>query len=111
MTSIAPPAQKVLVVEDEPGLREMLGILFRREGYEVVAAPGAKAALEAISQNPQPFPVVLSDLAIERLKKSPITELITTNSVPVRSGDGFPITELCIAELMGEGIKRINDDE
>jgi two-component system response regulator PilR (NtrC family) len=64
VTSIAPPAQKVLVVEDEPGLREMLGILFRREGYEVVAAPGAKAALEAISQNPQPFPVVLSDLAM-----------------------------------------------
>jgi ribose-phosphate pyrophosphokinase len=54
---------------------------------------------------------VLSDLAIERLKKSTITELITTNSVPVRSGDGFPITELCIAELMGEGIKRIHDDE
>jgi ribose-phosphate pyrophosphokinase len=54
---------------------------------------------------------VLSDLAIERLKKSPITELITTTSVPVRSGDGFPITTLCIAELIGEGIKRIHDDE
>jgi ribose-phosphate pyrophosphokinase len=54
---------------------------------------------------------VLSDLAIERLKKSVITELITTNSVPVRSGDSFPITTLCIAELLGEGIKRIHDDE
>ena len=54
---------------------------------------------------------VLSDLAIERLKKSEIRELITTNSVPVRSGDGFPITTLCIAELLGEGIKRIHDDE
>jgi ribose-phosphate pyrophosphokinase len=54
---------------------------------------------------------VLSDLAIERLKKSEITELVTTNSVPVRDGDGFPITTLCIAELLGEGIKRIHDDE
>lgn len=54
---------------------------------------------------------VLSDLAIERLKKSEIRELITTNSVPVRSGDGFQITTLCIAELLGEGIKRIHDDE
>jgi ribose-phosphate pyrophosphokinase len=44
-------------------------------------------------------------------KKSTITELVTTNSVPVRSGDGFPITSLCIAELLGEGIKRIHDDE
>jgi two-component system response regulator PilR (NtrC family) len=62
--SIVPPPLKVLVVEDEPGLREMLGILFRREGYEVVAAPGAKAAIEAIQQHPQPFPVVLTDLAM-----------------------------------------------
>jgi ribose-phosphate pyrophosphokinase len=29
----------------------------------------------------------------------------------VRSGDGFPITTLCIAELLGEGIKRIHHDE
>ncbi len=64
MTSIVPPPLKILVVEDEPGLREMLGILFRREGYEVVAAPGAKAAIEAIMQHPQPFPVVLTDLSM-----------------------------------------------
>ncbi|MEQ1861313.1 MAG: ribose-phosphate pyrophosphokinase [Chthoniobacteraceae bacterium] len=54
---------------------------------------------------------VLSDMAIERLKKSEISELICTNSVPVRDGDGFPITTLCVAELLGEGIKRIHDDE
>jgi ribose-phosphate pyrophosphokinase len=54
---------------------------------------------------------VLTDVAIKRLKSSPIRELITTNSVSVRDGDGFPITTLCIAELLGEGIKRIHDDE
>ncbi|HET9959370.1 MAG TPA: sigma-54 dependent transcriptional regulator [Polyangiaceae bacterium] len=64
MTSIAPPPLKVLIVEDEPYLREMLGISFRREGYDVVLAPGAKSALEAIAQHPQPFPVVLTDLAM-----------------------------------------------
>lgn len=64
MPSIVPPPLKVLVVEDEPGLREMLGILFRREGYEVVLSPGAMSAIEAIQQHPQPFPVVLTDLAM-----------------------------------------------
>ncbi len=54
---------------------------------------------------------VLSDLAIERLKNSEIEELITTNSVPVRTGDGVPVTVRCIAELLGEGIKRIHNDE
>lgn len=64
MASLVPPPIKVLIVEDEPGLRQMLEILFRREGYSVVAAPGYRAAVEAINQHPQPFPVVLSDLAM-----------------------------------------------
>src|SRR5690606_25331858 len=39
-------------------------ILFRREGYEVVAVPGVRVALETLRQHPQPFPVVLTDLAM-----------------------------------------------
>jgi len=54
---------------------------------------------------------VLSDLALERLRSSPIEELITTNSVPVRSSENSRIRVLPIAELLGEGIKRIHDDE
>ncbi len=53
---------RLLVVDDEPGLRQMLEILFRREGYEVVSAPGYRTAVEAIEKSPQPFPVVLTDL-------------------------------------------------
>jgi two-component system, NtrC family, response regulator PilR len=52
----------ILVVDDEPGLREMLSILFRREGYDVVAAPGFKTAREAIKNSPAPYGVVLTDL-------------------------------------------------
>jgi two-component system, NtrC family, response regulator PilR len=54
----------LLLVEDEPDLRKMLEILFRREGYSVVSAPGCKAALDAIASLPQPFPVVVTDLSM-----------------------------------------------
>src|SRR4051812_23004089 len=64
MTSIVPPVIRVLVVDDEPGLRTMLEILLGREGYGVVTAPGYSVALEAISQSPQPFPVILTDLVM-----------------------------------------------
>jgi two-component system, NtrC family, response regulator PilR len=64
MASIAPPALKLLVVDDEPALRQMLTILLRRQGYQVVAVPGYAAAVEAIAEVPQPFPVVLCDLAM-----------------------------------------------
>lgn len=55
---------RLLVVDDEPGLRQMLEILFRREGYDVVCVPGYDAAAEAIAQSPRPFPIVLSDLVM-----------------------------------------------
>src|SRR6185503_803169 len=77
---------RVLVVDDEPALRHVLEVTFRRQGYEVVGAAGVKRALEALRQNPQPFPVVLTDLVmpdgsgIEVLcaakERSPATEVI-----------------------------------
>ena len=86
VTSIVPPSVKILVVEDEPGLRQMLEILFRREGYVVVSAPGCRAAVESITGHPQPFPLVLTDLSmpdgsgldvISAAKgRSPATEII-----------------------------------
>ncbi len=64
MASIVPPMIRLLVVDDEPALREMLEIMLGREGYAVVSAPGYQVAIEAISQAPQPFPVILTDLAM-----------------------------------------------
>ena len=90
----------VILVDD---LTETAGTL--TSAAKMLKAHGAKTVMAGVSH------AVLSDLAIERLKASEISELITTNSVPVRSGDGFNITTLCIAELLGEGIKRIHDDE
>ena len=53
---------RVLVVDDEQGLREMISILFRREGYEVIAAPSFRTGCEAIDGAPSPFDLVLTDL-------------------------------------------------
>ena len=43
MAAAAKP--RILVVDDEPGLRDMLAILFRREGLDVTLAPGFATAL------------------------------------------------------------------
>jgi two-component system response regulator PilR (NtrC family) len=55
---------RVLIVDDEPGLRQVLEIAFRRQGYDVVTAPGVRRGIEAVRQNPQPFPLVLTDLVM-----------------------------------------------
>jgi ribose-phosphate pyrophosphokinase len=92
--------REIIMVDD---LTETAGTLC--SAAKILHERGATKIIAGVSH------AVLSDLAIERLKKSHISELITTNSVPVRSGDGFPITTLCIAELLGEAILRIHDDE
>jgi len=58
----SPGAQRLLVVDDEPGLREMLAILFRREGLDVTLAPGFQTARDAVANAPEPYGVVLTDL-------------------------------------------------
>jgi ribose-phosphate pyrophosphokinase len=90
----------VILVDD---LTETAGTL--TAAAAILKQHGAKEIMACVSH------AVLSDLGIERLQKSEITELVCTNSVPVRECAGFKITPLCIADLLGEGIKRIHDDE
>lgn len=52
----------ILVVDDEPGLRDMLSILFRRDGYNVATAPGFSAARDALRNAPTPYGLILADL-------------------------------------------------
>lgn len=50
---------------------------------------------------------VLGDMGYDRIQNSPIDELITTDSTPVRTGG--KVSALSIAALMGESIKRIHE--
>ncbi len=66
---------------------------------------GATAVYAAVTH------AVLAPIGIERLKKSEITEIVVTDSVPVPTGCGLPITVLSVAELFGEAIRRIHEDK
>lgn len=55
---------------------------------------------------------ILSGNALERIQESPITELVVTNTVPMR--DGKPsdrIRVLSVAPLLGEAVRRIHEGE
>ncbi len=63
---------------------------------------GAKRIYACVSH------AILNDLGIERLRKSKIDELITTDTVLRPAIDGVKITTLSVAGLLGEAIKRIH---
>ncbi|MGH7392290.1 MAG: ribose-phosphate pyrophosphokinase [Candidatus Rokuibacteriota bacterium] len=56
---------------------------------------------------------VLSGPAIDRIKASPIEEVIVTNSIPIADAKRAAgrITVLTVAPLLGEAIRRIHDEE
>jgi len=54
--------KSILVVDDEPSIREMLGIMMRREGFEVVTAETRARASEALQG--EVFDIVITDLRL-----------------------------------------------
>ena len=92
--------KNVILVDD---LTETAGTLVG--AARILRDQGARDIYAGVSHS------VLTDLAVERLRNSEIKELITTDSVPVRTDVDSLVKVLSVAELLGEGIRRIHDDE
>lgn len=62
--SLAPGAARVLVVDDEPSLRQMMQVMLQRAGHEVVLATDVRSAREVIAGAAVPFDLVVTDLVM-----------------------------------------------
>jgi two-component system response regulator PilR (NtrC family) len=51
---------RILIVDDEPSMRDMLRIVLRRDGYEVAVAENGRQAIEHLQR--QPVDLLLSDI-------------------------------------------------
>ena len=91
--------KNVLMVDD---LTETAGTLTKAAA--LLGKKGAKSIYACVSH------AILNDIGIERLRKSKIDELITTDSVLRPEIDGVRITTLSVAGLLGEAIKRIHSN-
>jgi len=89
----------VLMVDD---LTETAGTL--TTAADLLRKKGAKKVYACVSH------AILNDIGVERLRKSKIDELITTDSVLRPAIDGVRITTLSVAGLLGEAIKRIHSN-
>jgi len=72
---------------------------------ELLKKAGAKSVRAAVSHS------LLTEKGIERLKNSPINELVTTDSVPQRKWDGFDVTVLSVADTLATAICCIHNDQ
>ncbi len=58
-------APRILVVDDERSMRELLAIVLRREGFEVVLAENGKSAVELLER--EPIDLLISDIKMPDL--------------------------------------------
>jgi len=91
--------KNVLLVDD---LTETAGTL--TQAAALLKERGAQKIIACVSH------AILGPTGIERLRKSVIDELITTDTVQRPPIDGVKITTLSVAALLGEAIKRIHNN-
>jgi ribose-phosphate pyrophosphokinase len=91
--------KNVLLVDD---LTETAGTL--TSAATLLKKKGAKTVFACVSH------AILNDLGINRLRKSVIDELITTDTVLRPAIRGVNLTSLSVAGLLGEAIKRIHSN-
>jgi ribose-phosphate pyrophosphokinase len=91
--------KSILMVDD---LTETAGTL--TAAALLLKKKGAKRICACVSH------AILNDLGIDRLRKSNIDELITTDTVFRPPIEGVNITTLSVAGLLGEAIRRIHNN-
>ena len=114
-------AAPVLVVEDEPGMRELIRLVLVRAGHEVVTVAGPHAALAALNRQPAIALMLVDvvmpemdgyDLVAEVRKISPGVHVVFMSAFapdPTRqpSGDGFlgkPFTSESLIDIVEKAL-------
>jgi DNA-binding NtrC family response regulator len=90
---------RILVVDDEPGMRKSLAIMLRREGYEVGEAAGGQEAADLLEKDV--FDLVIADLKMEPVSGLDLLRLIkqATPEVEVMLMTAFGTVESAVEAM------------
>ncbi len=96
--------KRILIIEDDPGISDIIAFNLAKEGYEVATAPDGEAGLLAFAG--QRFDLVLLDIMIPRLNGLEVLDTIRSRSdVPI-----LIISAKTTEEDRLEGLSRMADD-
>ena len=70
--------EKILVLEDEVGIRSFVSINLKREGYEIIEAGSGKEAIEKITSNPD-ISIALLDVMLPDMSGIEVCKYIRQN--------------------------------
>ncbi|MCM2263692.1 MAG: sigma-54 dependent transcriptional regulator [Desulfuromonadales bacterium] len=93
-------AARILLIDDEPGSRDGLGLLLRREGYDVETVDSGEIALSLLNEHP--FEVIITDLFLPGLSGIDLLKRIKEMALPANV---ILITGQASAETAVEAMK------
>lgn len=76
MTEFTRSRTRVLLVDDEPPLRQLIARMLEGHGFDVQEAPNALAALDILHQTSD-FALMITDIAMPRMNGFDLTERVT----------------------------------
>ena len=82
------PQDRVLVVDDEIGVRSIVGALLERSGYSATIAGGAEEALKRLQEGPA-YQLVISDIMMPGIDGLGLLDRICTDH-PLHTCSGTP---------------------
>ena len=99
------PFARDVYLKDTPDMTGRVTVPILWDMAKLLEKAGAKSIRAAVSHS------LLTEQGIDRLKGSPICELVTTDTVPQREWTSFNVTVLSVADTLAEAICRIHNDQ
>jgi two-component system, chemotaxis family, chemotaxis protein CheY len=99
---------RVLVVDDEAQIRKPIGLMLKKEGYEVVEAVDGEEAIEKIGAGDNALMVdtILCDIRMPKINGDEAIDYFRNQfpTVPIVVMTGYPDVELAVS-LMRKGVR------
>lgn len=105
-TPSPPRPPRILVVDDEPGVREVIRRVLVKAGFEIVSAPDGEEALATFEEQQGSFDLVITDLSLPGMSGSDLGRALRLLQAELplllTSGYSEDSTEVSRAHMPGE---------
>jgi two-component system cell cycle sensor histidine kinase/response regulator CckA len=97
MTKTGPtPSETILVVEDEPAVRQLVAAALARAGYRVFEARDGQAALSLFNENETAIDLLVTDLRMPQMDGAELIRLLRARAPHLKV--------ICVSGYPGAGI-------
>ncbi len=78
-------SETILLVDDEPAVRELIRVVLKMNGYRVLEAAGGDEALRLLDSFPEPVHLIVTDVQMPGMTGRELTERVQQRSPDIKA--------------------------